>query len=90
MAENSAPELENLEEHLLELISEQLLEVPAGFDAKSNLYDAGLDSMAIMQLLLLIEQNFGVMLPDSDLSRENFSDVRHVAALIREHAAQQA
>jgi acyl carrier protein len=38
--------------------------------------------MAIMQLLLLIEQKFGVMLPESDLSRENFNDIRSLARLL--------
>ena len=38
-----------------------------------SLPDAGLDSMATMQLLLLIEDRFGIWLPEEDLTRENFA-----------------
>ena len=67
---------------LLELISQDILEVGPEFDTRSNLFDAGLDSMAIMQLLLLIEQNFGVRLPASKLTREHFSSIEDLARLI--------
>ncbi|MEI6492232.1 MAG: hypothetical protein WCO94_06765 [Verrucomicrobiota bacterium] len=33
---------------LLELVSQDILEVGPDFNAQSNLFDAGLDSMAIM------------------------------------------
>ena len=38
--------------------------------------------MAIMQLLILIEERFGARLSEADVTRENFSSVRHLAALI--------
>lgn len=76
------PDLRTLELELVTLIRERLLETPPDFSATSNLYDAGLDSMAIMQLLLLIEEKYGIMLPDADLSTENFSSAQHLAVLL--------
>ena len=81
------PQQEPLEKQLVHLVSERLLETQPGFDADSNLYDAGLDSMAIMQLLILIEEEYGVALPDGELTKQNFSTVRRVAGLIRARAA---
>jgi len=72
-----------LEQQLVQLVSERLLETQPGFDVDSNLYESGLDSMAIMQLLILIEEEYGVALPESELTRQNFSTVRSVAGLIR-------
>ena len=40
-----------------------MLQTPPGFGTESDLFAAGLDSMAIMQLLLLLEERFGVSLP---------------------------
>ncbi len=76
-------DLPTLEKELVLLIQERLLETTPDFSASSNLYDAGLDSMAIMQLLLLLEEKYGVMLPDSDLSKENFSTAHHLAILLQ-------
>lgn len=71
---------------LLELVSQDILEVGPDFNAQSNLFDAGLDSMAIMQLLLLIEQNFGIRLPAEKLTQEHFTSVDDLARLMDSEA----
>ena len=78
------PDLASLEERILAAIRERILEVPAGFNAGSDLYAAGLDSMALMQLVLLLEEGFGVVVPDSDICRANVQSVRQLAHLVRE------
>jgi acyl carrier protein len=83
MAMQPIPQQEPLEQQLVHLVSERLLETQPGFDVDSNLYDSGLDSMAIMQLLILIEEEYGVALPEGELTRQNFSTVRSVAGLVR-------
>ncbi len=86
MATQPIPQQEPLEQQLVRLVSERLLETQPGFNADSDLYDAGLDSMAIMQFLILIEEEYGVVLPEGELTRQNFSSVRRVAGLIRARA----
>jgi acyl carrier protein len=80
----ASPDLETLERELLALISGRLLDVPPEFDAASNLIEAGLDSMAIMQLLLLIEDDYGLWLPEVDLVKQNFASVRVLAGVLRQ------
>ena len=72
----------DLRGRLFELVSTDILEVDSGFNEQSNLFDAGLDSIAIMQLLILVEQNFGVRLPAEKITRDNFSSVADLANLI--------
>ena len=90
MATQPIPQQGTLEQQLVQLVSERLLETQPGFGVDSNLYDSGLDSMAIMQLLILIEEEYGVALPESELTRQNFSTVRGVASLIRARTAPSA
>lgn len=88
MATQPIPQQEPLEQQLVHLVSERLLETQPGFNADSDLYDSGLDSMAIMQFLILIEEEYGVSLPEGELTRQNFSTVRSVAGLIRTYGAE--
>ena len=67
---------------LLEIVAHDILEVGPDFDEHSDLFDAGLDSMAIMQLLILVEHNFGVRLPAAKLTRANFSSIADLARLV--------
>jgi len=90
MATQPIPQQATLEQQLVTLVSERLLETPPGFNEDSDLYESGLDSMAIMQLLILVEEEYGIALPESELTRQNFSTVRNVASLIRARTAPSA
>ncbi len=49
-----------------------------------NLFDAGiLDSAALLFLVGVIEEDFGLTIPDEDLLPEHFSSVGAIAAYIR-------
>jgi len=86
----TVPDLPTLEEQLARLIHERLLDLPADFTPLTNLYDAGLDSMGIMQLLLAIEDHFGILLAEADVSQKNFCTLANLSALLRERLSQQA
>jgi len=71
-----------METKLLEIIQNEILESSGPLTPETDLFVAGLDSMAIMQLLLHIEDHFQVALEPADLSRENFQTATKIAALI--------
>ncbi len=71
-------------ERLLTRIRTELIETGADFGIDSDLFAAGLDSMSIMQLTLLIEEEFSAHLPDRLITRGTFSTTRQIAAAIRE------
>ncbi len=83
MALTSLPPTEVLEQQLVVLLRDRLLETTAPVDPGTDLYNVGMDSMAIMQLLILIEEEYGVALPECALTRQNFSTVKQLAHLIR-------
>lgn len=64
------------------LIDEQLFPLDESVTPQSDLYSEGLDSMALMQLILLLEQEFGVSVVPEDLDRENFSTLEKMAEFI--------
>lgn len=77
--DKSLPEIEAA---LLEIVRTEILETDEAFNADSNLFEAGLDSMATMQLLIKIEQQFGVQIAASQLTQENFSTIKDLAKMV--------
>jgi len=53
------------------------------FGEDDDLLQAGLDSMSIMRLVLFIEDEFGVVLPDDELAPENIQTLRRLENWIK-------
>ena len=79
---------DELAARLLAHIRADLIELEGEFGIDDDLFAAGLDSMAIMQLTLLLEEKFGTKLPDRLIKRETFGSARRLAAAIREVGSQ--
>jgi D-alanine--poly(phosphoribitol) ligase subunit 2 len=58
---------------------------PEAFGEHDDLLEAGLDSMAIMRLVLFIENEFGVVLPDDELAPENLQTLKRLENWIKQH-----
>ena len=53
-----------------------------------DLFDTGvLDSLAFVELLLRLEQDFGVTVSVDDLELENFRTIERIAGFVEAHAA---
>lgn len=76
-----------MEHELLDLIRSEILDSTEPLTPQGDLFAAGLDSMGIMQLLLVIEDRFGVAIDPADLSRGNFSTAEKIATLVAEKQA---
>ena len=76
----------NLSPNPTELIDwlngEGLLELDWDFPEDGDLFAAGLDSMAVMQLVVAVEDEYGVELGPDDLTRANLATPTTLAALI--------
>ena len=72
----------NTLKQLRALIDGQLLALPDDFPSDGDLYEQGLDSMALMQLILLLEQEMHVHIVPGDLDKKHFQSLASLVALI--------
>ena len=72
-----------MENELLGIFRDELLDTTEPLTSESDLFEAGLDSMGIMQLILAIEDRFDAVIDPSELSRDNFATATRIAKLIR-------
>jgi acyl carrier protein len=86
----AAPAREALTERVFQLLRDEILQVGGAsgangaFTARSNLVEAGLDSLAVTQLLLSIEEATGIWLDESLLTPEHLESAETLAALVYE------
>ncbi len=64
------------------LNDEGVLELDWDFPEDGDLSEAGLDSMAVMQLVVAVEDRFGIELGPEDLTKSNLATPTTLAALI--------
>jgi acyl carrier protein len=74
---------EKVREHIFGALLPTAAGARPGDDA--NLFDLGLDSLRLMQLLVFIEQSIGVNLPDHEMTPERVETVDAVMEWIAEH-----
>ena len=72
---------------LREFLFQELIFVdsPDQFSNDNDLLEAGLDSMGIMRLVMFIEDEFGVTLPDTEIEPENIQSFHRLKAWIEKH-----
>jgi len=78
---------EALTDRVYEILREDLLSVGEEFTPCSNLIEAGLDSLAVTQLLLAIEESTGVWVDESLLTEETLASAETLAACVHAQIA---
>jgi len=68
-----------LTQRVFEILRDEILDVSDGFTPQSNLVEAGLDSLAVTQLMLAIEESTGVWVDESLLTPENLESAETLA-----------
>lgn len=69
-------------QRVFEILRDELLRAGPEFTPRSNLVAAGLDSLAVTQLMLAIEESTGVWVDDSLLTPENLESAESLAGLV--------
>ncbi|MCC7130981.1 MAG: hypothetical protein B6D39_02360 [Anaerolineae bacterium UTCFX2] len=74
---------------LSDYIKQEVMRNPkANLDDAEDLFNAGiLDSLAILQLVAFIEENFKIKIPDEDVIFENFQNLNALASYLETQKA---
>ena len=72
----------SLTQRIYEILRDEILEVDASFTPRSDLVEAGLDSLAVTQLLLALEESTGIWVDESLLTPENLASAEALAACV--------
>lgn len=70
-------------EEIKHYIERNILSSDVTIDADTNLQQAGIDSFSTVEIILFIERQYGVMIPDDKLVPENFKTLQALAATVQ-------
>ncbi len=84
----AVPSIEELTAKIFGILRDEILTAENGFSVRSNLIDAGLDSLSVTQLMLSIEELTGVWLDESLLTPKNLESAETLSALVHERIAE--
>ena len=74
--------MEKLKENVYELVS-KVITIDEKINFESNLYNEyGLDSLGVIDLILALEESYGIELSDDDLILDNFESINRISELI--------
>lgn len=65
---------------LLAFVRESILADGVSIEPESNLRDVGIDSYSMIEMVLFIERQFGIVLPEEKLIPDNLKSVEALAA----------
>jgi acyl carrier protein len=71
---------------LLNFVNTNIMAATKQIRPDDDLKSAGIDSMAMLKILLFIESEFGFWMPAEDLAHHNLADLRGLAGYIARHA----
>jgi D-alanine--poly(phosphoribitol) ligase subunit 2 len=70
---------------ILQAVAQSKQPIAIGPDA--SLFDAGvLDSFRLLDLVLALEEAFGIKIPDADLTAQTFESVNRIATYVQSRA----
>jgi acyl carrier protein len=73
-----------IEEQIRQVLTEsgRLAAPTDSLDSEADLFTVGLDSLAIVNVLMSLEERFDIELPDELLSRRSFSNIATIEEII--------
>jgi acyl carrier protein len=75
---------QELTDRIFDIVRNDILTVDDSFTPQTNLIEAGLDSLALTQLMLAIEEATGVWVDESLLTEETLASTEALATLVHE------
>ncbi|MEM7167665.1 MAG: phosphopantetheine-binding protein [Planctomycetota bacterium] len=82
-----APATEAIAEALTQYINDDIMAAGHEITKDALFADAGVDSMALMKVLLFVEQEYGFWIPDEDLTEDVVASAETMAVYIQNKMA---
>jgi acyl carrier protein len=81
-ASQPVPSVEVVTAAIVRFLNTEIMAESNAIAADDDLAAAGVDSMALLKVLVFLERDFGIWIPDEDLSDETIATARTLATYV--------
>ena len=74
--------MNHIANRVLEIVETEL---ETKLELSQDLFDNGLDSLGVLRLLAMLEDEFSIVIPDEELVLENFQTPKNLVDLVRKY-----
>ena len=74
--------MDSITNRVLEIIETEL---ETKLELSQDLFDNGLDSLGVLRLLAMLEDEFSIVIPDEELVLENFQTPKNLGDLVEKY-----
>ena len=74
--------MDSITNRVLEIIETEL---ETKLELSQDLFDNGLDSLGVLRLLAMLEDEFSIVIPDEELVLENFQTPKNLVDLVEKY-----
>jgi len=83
-------DITTVRQELIDFLRNNIVAQGVEFDQDKRLKSVGIDSLALVEILLFVERRFGIWIPDSHLTRSNLETVSSLANCVYQLSSQKA
>ncbi|MGM0425024.1 MAG: phosphopantetheine-binding protein [Thermodesulfobacteriota bacterium] len=80
--------LQEVKSRLMEFLGSEIFDPSVQIEEGTDLLEAGLDSMSLLQILMFVESSFDLRIPEAEINEERIRFPDSIAQLIYELQAQ--
>lgn len=74
--------IKEIEESISSFVNEELVDEKHAIQPNDQFNDVGIDSHAIIQIVLFVERNYSIQWTESDLNKKNLSSIASLAEFV--------
>ena len=74
--------IEQIQEHLVVFLQNEIFDSSVTIEADTDLFETGFDSFSLVKLLVFIEKQYNLQIPEEKLTEDTLKDVKQISELI--------
>lgn len=74
--------MEQIKEQLVFFLQNEIFDSSIPIDSDTDLFETGFDSFSLVKLLVFIEKNYNLHIPEERLTEDTLRDVNRISELI--------